>query len=254
MSTTDPTRRFSDRVDDYVKYRPGYPQQIVELMRHTMALTPDSVVADVGSGTGKSAQLFLDAPCTVFAIEPNAPMRQAAEQLLGGRSGFTSINARAEATTLPDHSVDFVAAGQAFHWFDPVPTRREFVRILKSGGHAVIFWNTRKLATSPFSEAYETMLLANCPDYAAVRHDRNEGRMAVDFFAPLPCSRAAFDFRQDFDLESLRGRVLSSSYVPKTGPAHDHIMAQLPAIFDLHHHNGHVAFEYETEVYYGRLT
>jgi SAM-dependent methyltransferase len=253
MAGGDATQRFSDRVEDYVKYRPGYPPQLVDLMRRAMGLTPASVLADVGSGTGKSAELFLDVGCKVFAIEPNAPMRQAAEKLVGGRANFTSIDARAEATRLPDASVDFVIAGQAFHWFDRAAARREFSRILKPGGHVVLFWNTRKLDASAFSRDYEAMLLAHSPDYATVRHDRDDSRQAMEFFAPLRCAKAIFAFRQDFDFEGLRGRVLSSSYVPKTGPIHKRIMERVRAIFDAHQHDDHVSFEYDTEVFYGRL-
>jgi ubiquinone/menaquinone biosynthesis C-methylase UbiE len=119
MSTTmDPTQRFSDRVENYVKYRPGYPAAIIDTLRAECQLTADSVVADVGSGTGILAEMFLKHGARVLGIEPNRQMRAAAECLLGGCARFMSVAATAEATTLPAHSVDFVTAGQAFHWFD----------------------------------------------------------------------------------------------------------------------------------------
>lgn len=114
----DSAERFSGRVADYLKYRPGYPEELLAFLRSECGLVPGSVVADVGSGTGKLAELFLSGGNTVFGIEPNAEMRLAAERLFSGRSGFHSVAGRAEATTLPDSSVDLVAVGQAFHWFD----------------------------------------------------------------------------------------------------------------------------------------
>ena len=121
----DPTRRFSNRVDDYVRYRPHYPPGVLDRLREGIALTPRTVIADVGSGTGISTELFLQNGNTVFAIEPNPEMRAAAERLLGGRPNFHSVRGTAEATTLPDGSVDCVVAAQAFHWFDPEKTRVE---------------------------------------------------------------------------------------------------------------------------------
>ena len=112
---TDPTQRFSSRVTNYVKYRPSYPATIIDVLATECGLTPDSITADVGSGTGLLAELFLQAGNRVLGIEPNRAMREAGEQLLRGDNRFVSIAATAEATTLPDHSVDFIAAGQSFH-------------------------------------------------------------------------------------------------------------------------------------------
>src|SRR5262245_17011202 len=134
MPASDSTTRFSTRVENYVKYRPGYPPAVVDLLRRECPLSDASVVVDVGSGTGILTELFLKYGHPVFAVEPNEEMRKAAERLLGDRAGFHSIVGTAEATTLPDCSVDLISAGQAFHWFDRERAHREFVRILKPGG------------------------------------------------------------------------------------------------------------------------
>ena len=131
---SDPTARFSSRVEDYIRYRPGYPAVIMDWLMRNCGLTAHARIADIGSGTGILSRMFLHFGCQVFGVEPNKDMRLAAERLLAGVKGFHSVDGRAEATTLPAGSVDFVTAGQAFHWFDPGPTRAEFRRLLTPGG------------------------------------------------------------------------------------------------------------------------
>ena len=106
------TTRFSDRVAYYIKYRPGYPAKVITLLNREIGLSPATVIADIGSGTGISSELFLKNGNRVFGVEPNQPMREAAESRLAGYDAFISINGTAEATTLPDASVDLVTAGQ----------------------------------------------------------------------------------------------------------------------------------------------
>src|ERR1700744_1650569 len=152
---TDSTQRFTDRVADYVKYRPSYPRDVVSFLHETCGVAPDAQVADIGAGTGISARLFLDAGHPVIAVEPNLAMREAANAWLAPYENFRSVAGTAEATTLEDASVDLVIAAQAFHWFDPVATRREFARILRPQGHVALFWNSRLLDRSPFLAGYE---------------------------------------------------------------------------------------------------
>jgi len=142
---TDSKNRFSSRVEDYIKYRPGYPQEVISLLAAECGLTPDSIISDVGSGTGILSELFLRCGNKVYGVEPNAEMRTAAKRLLKDYVNFQSIDGNAEATTLPKHSVDFVTAAQAFHWFDQPKAHREFASILKPDGWAVLIWNERRL-------------------------------------------------------------------------------------------------------------
>src|SRR5436190_3313568 len=136
MSNT--IQRFSNRVANYVKYRPGYPPQVLELFKNEMGLTPAKTVADVGSGTGLSTKPFLENGNTVYGVEPNANMREAAEEYLKEFPNFRSHDGTAEQTNLEDASIDFVTAAQAFHWFEPNKTRDEFLRILKPGGYMAL--------------------------------------------------------------------------------------------------------------------
>jgi SAM-dependent methyltransferase len=248
----NPKGRFSNRVENYVRYRPGYPSEIIPLLREDCRLTKDSVVADIGSGTGKLAEIFLNAGCQVFGIEPNKEMREAGERM--NHPNFTSIDASAEETTLPIRSVDFVTAGQAFHWFDLARCRPEFVRILKPGGWLVIIWNDRQDDTTPFLVAYEKLLEQFGTDYAQAHHRRADKPEVIrEFFGQEPRFKS-FHNLQQFDFEGLKGRLLSSSYAPVAGqPKYEEMLTELKRIFDLHQKAETVAFEYDTHVYYGHL-
>ena len=252
MSAHDPTGRFSDRVSDYVRARPGYPGAVLDVLRRRCSLTEQAVIADIGSGTGLLAQLFLDHGNTVFAVEPNTEMREAGERLFADRTHFISVAGGAEATTLPAASVDFVTAGQAFHWFDRERARREFARILRPGGWVVLVWNDRRLDATPFLRGYEDLLVRHCPEYLKVVHRNVDAGVLKAFFAPLGHEEMVLDNRQRFDWEGLVARHRSSSFVPRTG--HEAGMAELRALFDAQQVGGYVEFEYDTRVQFGRLS
>ncbi|HEX3821000.1 MAG TPA: class I SAM-dependent methyltransferase [Candidatus Sulfotelmatobacter sp.] len=253
MPASNATSRFSDRVENYVRYRPGYPLEVLRLLRERCGLTPDYVIADIASGTGIWTRVLLGNGNSVYGIEPNAEMRQAGERLLEGFPKFTSVAGSAEATTLPDASADFVTAAQAGHWFDRARARREFVRILKPGGWLVLLWNERITDSTPFLRAYEQLLLDYGTDYAEVRHERTT-EAVNEFFDPAPFQERVFDMRQEFDYAGLEGRLLSSSYAPGPGhPKHEPMLAALRKIFDAHVSNARVGFDYKTRVYFGRL-
>lgn len=250
----NPTERFSSRVENYVKYRPSYPQEIVELLKEECGLTVSSIIADVGSGTGILSEMFLKNGNTVYGIEPNREMREAGERLLQRYTNFKSIEGAAEATKLADGSVDFVTAGQAFHWFDRAGARREFLRILKPGGWTALVWNERRTDTTPFLIAYEKMLIEYGTDYEAVNHTQINDRVVEEFFAPGDFRLKIFQTRQAFDFESLRGRLLSSSYTPEEGhPNFRPMLEAIERIFQENAVSGVVSFDYETKLYYGQL-
>lgn len=247
---SDATTRFSDRVADYVRYRPGYPRAVLDFLAGTCGLSPCLVIADVGSGTGLLSRLFLENGNRVYGVEPNGEMRAAAEHLLAGYLNFTSLPARAEATTLPDASMDFVVAGQAFHWFDHDLARREFQRILRPDGWIVLVWNDRQTDTTPFLREYERLLRAYSIDYAAVNHKETGLPVFQRVFGP-GIQRVTFENRQRFDLEGVTGRLMSSSYAPLAGHRnHEPLMAGLRTAFDRYNQDGAVEFLYTTELYW----
>jgi ubiquinone/menaquinone biosynthesis C-methylase UbiE len=251
---TDPTRRFANRVDHYVKYRPSYPRAVLDLLEAECGLTSASVVADMGSGTGILSELFLNNGNHVFGIEPNKEMREAGERRLNDHPRFSSVAGTAEDTTLGDASVDFVTAGQAFHWFDPEPARTEFARILKPGGWVVLVWNWRRKDETPFLAAYERLLAAYRTDRGEAEIWRRGDEMAAAFFGPGAFEKATFDNEQVLDLDGLKGRLLSISYVPAQGePGSEEMLRKMEEIFRKHQRGGRVRIEYDTKVYYGRL-
>ena len=248
-----PTQRFSNRVEDYVRYRPGYPREVIELLRAECDLTSDSVVADIGSGTGKLTELLLPHAKCVVAIEPNLEMREAGERLWSTHSNFISLAGAAEATTLAGHSVDLIVAGQAFHWFDRERTRTEFGRILKPGGRIALIWNGLQTSSRPFLATYEALLREFAPEYEHVNHRNVDLPKLREFFGREPQFRS-FPYSQNFDYSGLRGRLLSSSYVPaERDPGSAAMLNQLRAIFDAHQQDGQVVFLYDTLVYFSQL-
>jgi SAM-dependent methyltransferase len=239
-------------VEDYIRYRPSYPPEVVSLLADECGLTGRSVIADVGSGTGLLAELFLRRGCAVFGVEPNAEMRAAGERLLAGFAQFTSIDGRAEDTRLPNESVDFVAAGQAFHWFDAAAARAEFARILRPPGWVVMIWNERLVDASPFLSGYEALLREHSTDYEQVDHRRIDASVIGAFFGHDEWHSASLPNEQRFDLDGVRGRLHSSSYAPPPGaPAYAPLMAGVERLFRETQEHGFVSFLYETKMYYG---
>jgi SAM-dependent methyltransferase len=249
----DPLKRFSSRVENYTRYRPRYPQSILEFLQRDLKLQPSSVIADIGSGTGISSELFVAAGNKVFGIEPNSEMRQAAERYLSSYSDFQSIEGKAEETGLPDHSVDFIIAGQAFHWFDRQACRQEFLRILRPHGWVILLWNDRRQDTS-FSNAYENFLKTYAIDYEVVDHRRITEEVLKEFFGGNEFHFKMFDNEQVFDFEGLKGRVLSCSYMPMEGHANSQKMIDaMKVLFQRFQRNGTIHMGYSTLMYYGRF-
>jgi SAM-dependent methyltransferase len=253
MAPSNATSRFSDRVENYVRYRPGYPPEVVHALKAECGLTPSHVVADIASGTGIWTRKLLENGNAVFGVEPNAEMREAGERLLAAWPKFASVVGTAEATTLAGQSVDFVTAAQAAHWFDRNRARREFSRILKPGGWLVLMWNERLTDSTAFLRDYEQLLSTYGTDYEEVRHEGTTSAVN-EFFDPAPFQERGFEMRQEFDYSGVEGRLLSSSYAP--GPEHPQyapMLRELRRIFELSSGEGRVAFEYKTRLYFGHL-
>ena len=248
MSNT--VTRFSNRVENYAKYRPGYPDEMLGLFKTEMGLTAASLIADIGSGTGLSTKPFLENGNTVYGVEPNDAMREAAEDFLKDFPTFISHNGTAENTQLPDDSMDFVIAAQAFHWFDAENTRKEFKRILKPGGYVVLMWNERQLDTTAFLREYEQLLLTYATDYEKVRHE-NIDQQKLGAFFETDYRRSSFPNVQEFDFAGLRGRLLSSSYMPaEDHPTFPKLEKELAMLFTKHSEKDRIKVFYDTNVYY----
>lgn len=243
--------RFSNRVEDYAKYRPRYPEALADFLAD-YGLQPGSVVLDAGSGTGLFSELLLSRGTTVYGVEPNEGMRQEAVNRLNANEQFVSLSGSAEATGLPGESVDLITAAQAFHWFDVKATKQEWKRILKPGGWVALVWNERD-DSNPLTAGYGELSRAFVDKDQAVRRLANPESQIDDFFSPNPVQRHTFPNRQTLDRAGLIGRALSSSYWPKEGPAHEASIRRLNELFEEYQTDGTVEFPYITELFLGQL-
>jgi SAM-dependent methyltransferase len=248
------TERFTDRVEDYAKYRPHYPQAVFGMLRDELGFRSGTIVADIGSGTGISTKPLLELGCIVYAVEPNEAMRRAAEQWLGENPRMISVAGTAEETTLADRSVDAIVAAGAFHWFDPEAARNEFARVLKPAGWVALLWNDR-IKRGPFYEAYEGLVREYGRDYDQVRA---RGKAAVHSSVSRVLAKdyqiRTFENDQHLDFTQLKGLVLSASYMPRESePGGSRMIAALRAIYDRFSSDGVVRMLCETNVYFGKI-
>jgi SAM-dependent methyltransferase len=249
----NPITRFSNRVDSYLKYRPHYPAEITDYLKKENVLNNSSVIADIGSGTGFSSELFLANGNTVYGVEPNKEMREAGEKYLSEYKNFISIDGTAENTTLNSESSDLITAGQAFHWFDIAKTKKEFMRILKPEGYVVLIWNQRRSDDPALSIDYEELLNEFGTDYKEIGHRKISKKNYEEFF-DKGYTLTNFNNRQLLDYDGFKGRLLSSSYAPdEKHPNYLPMLDELKKIFDSHQKNGKVEIKYITEVYCGKI-
>jgi ubiquinone/menaquinone biosynthesis C-methylase UbiE len=254
MSSLNSTQRFSSRVHNYVRFRPSYPRELIEILEHECGLTRDSTIADIASGTGIFTRLLLEYGNRVYGIEPNAEMRRAAEDFLAKYANFSSVNGTAESTTLPDQSMDLVTAAQAGHWFVREKAMPEFQRILRPAGYLVLIWNDRRVAGSRFGQEYERLAETYGTDYSEVQR---LGRVieGKEFFREFKCQKRTLANHQDLDYTAIEGRLLSSSYSPEPGePLCAPMLTDLRRVFDDCQENGLVRMEYDTNIYFGRIS
>lgn len=251
----NPTQRFSGRVESYKRYRPGYPAEIVDLLRRECALSNNAAIADVAAGTGLLTEIFLAAGFSVTAVEPNDEMRAALAKLKQRSPNLRCVTGTAEDTTLPDHSIDLITVAQAMHWFNLDRTRAEFARILKPGGWCAVLYNNRRMSGDPFHEVYERFLLDFGIDYKAVKEQHVGRKRLAQFFAPSPMKCESLLNAQPLTLEALQGRVLSSSYIPQPGdPRFPPMNAALEKLFADHARDGAVTMIHDCMVCWGQLS
>lgn len=247
------TERFSNRVENYIKYRPSYPPKVLQLFHNKMFLQTSSIIADIGSGTGISAKIFLENGNEVFGVEPNEAMRKASENFLQDFSNFRAIDGTAENTTLNNQSVDFIIAAQAFHWFDAEKTRAEFRRILRPNGYVALIWNERQTDSNEFLRDYEKFLLEFGTDYKEVRHEQVTNEKISKFFQ-TEFKEETFLNSQTFDFDGLKGRLLSSSYIPSEDhPRFPEMIKELNRLFTHYQKNDTIDILYDTKVFYSQF-
>ncbi len=243
---------FTGRVEEFAKYRPGYPEQIINLLENKIGFDQSKDVADIGCGTGRLSRLFLNNGNLVFGVEPNEEMRLMAEKLLGKFINFIGIDGTAEETKLATNSVDIITVGQAFHWFDLKKTKKEFKRILRKEGYVVILWNERT-NTSQVMKAINKILLSLNQEHEEAEKNLVDKKLLNAFFGEEKIGSGTFPNFQMLDLTGLKGRIHSISYVPDSGTENKRIMNELKDVFEKYNNGGQVKIEYTTRVFYGKI-
>jgi len=255
---SDPTQRFQGRASAYGSARPSYPPAVLDRLVREGNLSAESVIADLGSGTGIFTSLLLECGATVFAVEPNADMRASAEQRLGGLANFRSVNGRAEATTLEESSVDLVTAAQAYHWFDRASAHAEMKRILRKRretqklGTIALIWNDRDSTHTAFTVAFENALRRFCPDYATLQGTSSMPKAFDELFGQGNYWRIELRHAQALDCDALVARAMSTSYAPREGTKdREELVNELKAIFEAYEEAGSVHLHYRCVVICG---
>jgi ubiquinone/menaquinone biosynthesis C-methylase UbiE len=243
---------FTGRAEEYAKYRPDYPEQIISLLENKIGFDLSKDIADIGCGTGKLSKLFLNNGNLVFGVEPNDEMRLKSEKLLSKFINFISIEGTAEKTMLATKSIDVITVGQAFHWFDLKKTKKEFKRVLKKDGHVVIVWNERK-NTSLVMKAVNKILLSLNQEHEEAEKNLVDKNLLNTFYGVEKANTSIFPNFQLLDLAGLKGRIQSISYVPESGDENKRIMNEIKDVFEKYNNGGMVKIEYTAKVFYGKL-
>ena len=254
-SSPNSAARFSDRIENYVRYRPSYPLEALRFIREHADLAAGDTVVDLGSGTGIFSRLLLQDGFRVFGVEPNDGMREAAVHELGLVPEFRSVAGWSHETGLGGACADLITAAQAFHWFDICKTKKECQRLLKPNAATAILFNERLTDASEFLIGYEALLQRYATDYNAINHTKISDEDYREFFGNDQFQKGSFANVQEFDYEGLEGRLLSSSYAPAKGHSdHEAMIGCLRELFDRTAINDLVYFEYQTLVCLGRIS
>ena len=248
---TETFTRFASKSENYAKHRPDYaPEAIQAIIEHTK-LVPASVIADIGAGTGIVARHFVESGNSVYAVEPNPEMRQMAEIELGKRPNFHSVNGNSEGTTLQEASIDLITVGQAIRWFDPEPSKQEFLRILKPNGWFSILQHSRcrdnlTQAISQVCSAQNGWQRSNAPKGPLYEWWFGEDGRFLYLQFPNP---------RTFDLENLIGLELSNSHAPdESHPAHPAFVDALHSVFESFQDGGTITMNFTTHLYVGLIS
>lgn len=252
LSKANPEGRFTGLADNYAKFRPTYPKEAIDHVFELCALSEDSVIADIGCGTGISSRLFAERGVKVIGVEPNQDMHERAQaEASKTHERLEYVDGTAEKVPLSDGTADVVLAAQAFHWFNPENALREFVRVLKPEGWVVLIWNERD-ESDGFTKAYGD-ILRTLPETASVELPRGSAGVAlIESSLYRSAKKTLFKNAQALDEEGLIGRAFSASYAPKEPPMVLQFTQQLKKLFSEFEENGHVVLCYETSVYSGQ--
>jgi len=245
--------RFSHKARLYDRFRPHYPSALLAFLRESMAFDPGKTVADIAAGTGIFTEQVAQWGNTVYVVEPNHAMRRLARRRLKGFKNCVFVKGTAEATGLPDNSVDLAVSAQAFHWFDLTKTKAEFRRIGRDNLLVAVVWNLRNTA-SPFEVAYESLIGQYGVDYPQVSQRRIDTEEVLSFFAPDAPKYRVFEHEDLLTLEQLQGRMLSYSFMPgETSPIYHEMSEAIRDLFGRYQQDGNVRLSYTTRLFIGGI-
>lgn len=253
MAAVNFRTKIANRVTYYNRYRPSYPERLYQYLVEKLDLKPKHVIADVGAGTGLSSRWFAANGNTIYAIEPSPEMRQAAAYNYQYYPDYHIIAGAAEDTTLPDNSVDFIIGGQSFDWFDHEKASPELKRILKPDGYVLLFWNERQTESSGFLRQFEELLKRHAPAYMELNLVDQREKAVLQILQEGHYGYAEFDNCQIFNWEGLKGRLLSTSFIPDADqPEYHNLLSGLARDYKAHAVCGQVKVDYITKLYYGK--
>ena len=239
----NPQSRFTSRAENYAKYRPSYPNEVIDSIVAELGDPSKLIAADIGAGTGISSRLLADRGIKVMAIEPNAAMRSVAQP----HPGVEFLDGSAEDTNLPDASLDLVTCFQSFHWFNPKPTLKEFARILKPQGKLAAVWNNRN-RSDEFTKEYSILTKKASNNDSELRYGTE--RYIRDTSWLNPVRHLIFPYQQALSSEALIGRAMSTSYLPQSGEVCDRSFDDLKQLHQQYaDENGLVYLQYLTNLY-----
>lgn len=245
------TNRFDGKGEIYAKARPKYAWSLFDYLKNTLNIPAGSVFADVGAGTGIFSEQLLSCGYKVFAVEPNEDMRKKAEEKLALRENFISVNGNAANMNLPDSSVDYITAAQAFHWFDAEAFRRECRRVLKPGGRVIIVYNSRD-EKAACTKALADLRHKYNPEFHGFSNGMSHEK-CIAFFAGT-CDIFRADNTQTYDRQGYIDRVLSSSYSLRAGDnGYEEYLEDINRMFDMFSADDFIAIPTETVAYIGNL-
>jgi ubiquinone/menaquinone biosynthesis C-methylase UbiE len=245
----DNTQRFTGRATIYDRYRQRYPtHEILSRLREWCGLTPDWLIADIGAGTGMLAEVFLENGNRVIAIEPNPDMREQMrpsieQHLRRPVPQLEIVDASAEATTLPPASIDLIAVGRAFHWFDEERAIAEFRRILSPTGWAIAAADRDRDCTDPAYRdqiaAYEELISTHGIDYARVVRSGYRGYEKMNAMFDGQLHHERLPGHRQLDWTTFSGHTKSLSVTPQpTHPGYKAFEQALRQYFDRYAEEG----------------
>lgn len=248
------TGRSPSMVENYLRFKPNYPRKLIDFLYDDCGFSWESVIADIGSGTGTFTRLLLEKGSRVVGIEPNREMRETAERILCDEfPRFVSLDATAENTTLSDVSIHHIVCAQSFHFFNIDKCKKEFARILRPGGSVALIRSRPVVDNDEFSHEYEALVRRYSNDEGNNRTKINENLFS-DFFPASSFLVFSLPDQLILDFEALKGRMLFFSDMPALGEKGYHeLIEELEILFELYNQSGKVVLKYKTEAYAGKL-